>query len=704
MPNQPIETIPLESRLALPAIAFVWQAEGSRKVLTVVCKTTYELCPGVSPLAPDQDDVLLQDIHWAGDTSNSVWAPSDLVPFKRRVDVLVTGHAYPPPGQPVHAMLARLTLGAIDKAVEIYGDRSVLPGGVASRPAAISRVALCWERAAGGPGTMNPAGIAVAALDGSEERGWVPNLQPPGLDMASLRDPIPPAGMGPIAPDWPHRMQKLGRAAAFWDHRTWHAHPLPDEVDASYFNSAPADQQVDHLALNETLVLEHLHAEHPRLVTRLEQVVPHATLRRAAHPEQPIHLRCDTLWIDTDRGVCCVTWRGSVPLERPGGASVHLTAEGPHLASLTAERAAARGGQALTSEEPRPEGGFPERLPQPMAETITGGLSSTVQAPLLPFMPATVGVGLSATPSVTIRESRATGEDDDMSGTLPAPLVVTTKALPFGTQDTPGPVLPEQIARPGAPALLAPLAGPGGPTPQHPFSARSALVEPPPVAGPSQPVLPPLGAAPLPPPLGQVTATEDEPGPASESEVRTLPPPPLVNAGVMVPTTSEPVASQAVEPAASTIDPEAFTIERWAELTAEMDKGQRSRAALLRAQELTEVDLTTVERHWKTALDSEAKSGGFALRARHDTAYVGALERLRGRPLSAPEYARLLATTDRKQLPPTLQELEMPAAAHLPIVRLWTGKLARDPKLSFEMIQAVAALRGGTPGSTPAMP
>jgi hypothetical protein len=40
-----------------------------------------------------------------------------------------------------------------------------------------------------------------------------------------------------------------------------------------------------------------------------------------------ILLRCDTRWIDTDRGVCRVTWRGAIPLETAEGAEIHVSAE-----------------------------------------------------------------------------------------------------------------------------------------------------------------------------------------------------------------------------------------------------------------------------------------------------------------------------------------------------------------------------------------
>jgi hypothetical protein len=69
-----------------------------------------------------------------------------------------------------------------------------------------------------------------------------------------------------VAPWWPGRVESLRQRAVGWDHRRWSEKPLPDEVDAAYFNAAPRDQQVKEIRADERIVLESLHPEHPRLV------------------------------------------------------------------------------------------------------------------------------------------------------------------------------------------------------------------------------------------------------------------------------------------------------------------------------------------------------------------------------------------------------------------------------------------------------
>src|SRR6185436_20451978 len=66
----------------------------------------------------------------------------------------------------------------------------------------------------------------------------------------------------------------------------------------------------------ERLVLENLHRDHERLVTRLPGLRPRARLE-AGGSQREIPLACDTLWIDTDRAICTLTWRGFVPLQVP---------------------------------------------------------------------------------------------------------------------------------------------------------------------------------------------------------------------------------------------------------------------------------------------------------------------------------------------------------------------------------------------------
>lgn len=99
---------------------------------------------------------------------------------------------------------------------------------------------------------------------------------------------------------------------------------------------------VDHLREDERIVLEHLHAEHPRIATALPGVRPRAFHEpRPGATGQSLELTCDTLSIDTDRQICSLLWRLSLPLEhpaQPGRILIGLERRGQRLGWSDIER------------------------------------------------------------------------------------------------------------------------------------------------------------------------------------------------------------------------------------------------------------------------------------------------------------------------------------------------------------------------------
>lgn len=269
----------LSSACPLRVAQVHWQPRPDLHAVTVVCKATFVLSPVESPLAEVQEEPLDADRFWDDDPRASLRAACDLAPFKRGVDVLVIGHAHAPHGLPVTSLIARIAVSGVDKSVEVHGDRRWTPDGQLGPAAPFTRMPLRWERAAGGPGTCNAAGAPAGLL--------APNLQPTGMVLRRPADPVPPIGLGPIAPGWSER---------------------------DYHNVAPPDQQLAELAPGERLLLENLHPEHPQLITVLEEVTPRALARRAGVEPEEIGLRCDTLCVDADRGTCALVWRGSLLL------------------------------------------------------------------------------------------------------------------------------------------------------------------------------------------------------------------------------------------------------------------------------------------------------------------------------------------------------------------------------------------------------
>jgi len=293
-----------------------WQPREDSHALTVVCKATFDIGPGKAQLAAVQDFMWDEDNHWDGDPSCSLYAASDLVPFKAKADVTLVGEVYAPEGEAARSVLARLIVGRLDKMVEVFRDRHFNQRGQLMEGKGLRRMALRYERAAGGPHTNNPVGVDPEGEPDRYGRKPLPNLQPPGLNIAEPTDHIDPIGFGAIAASWPSRQLLLGPYAGRWSDAAWNDQPLPTDFGGGYFNSAPTDQQLDELRHHERIVLENLHPDHPRLVCHLPGLKPRAFVERGGAVRE-LPLRADTLWIDTTRKACTVTWRGRVDLERP---------------------------------------------------------------------------------------------------------------------------------------------------------------------------------------------------------------------------------------------------------------------------------------------------------------------------------------------------------------------------------------------------
>ncbi|HHH30120.1 MAG TPA: DUF2169 domain-containing protein, partial [Polyangiaceae bacterium] len=267
-------------------------------------------------LADVQDFPNDEDNHWDDDPTVSVYGPSDMAPFKRHADVVLVGEAFTPGGNPLPSLVARMIVGSIDKAIEVHQRRFFDSGGELQIGEPFTRMPLRYERAGGGPHSINPVGLSPESERDQYGRLMVPNLTPVGTTITKPTDHVEPIGFGPIAASWEVRRKLLGRHASTWSDRRWNSKPLPNDIDGGYFSCAPSDQRLDSLSDTERIVLEHLHPDHPRLVCHLPGIRPCAFVERGG-TARPLALRADTLWIDTTRAVCAVTWRAHVELESP---------------------------------------------------------------------------------------------------------------------------------------------------------------------------------------------------------------------------------------------------------------------------------------------------------------------------------------------------------------------------------------------------
>ena len=249
----------------------------------MVVKATFTfVADGIMP-AGAPDEIHATEIHYAGSPAQSVWAASDLAPFRARADVVLTGHAPVPEESATVRLAVYRDFALIDKSFD------VVPSGDLEGK---DRVPLRYEHAPGGPESDdNPVGTSHPSIVDSS-------------------DPQRPVGFGPIAAAWPARARLLGAL----DPRALAAPiaVLPDDLDWSYFGSAPADQAMEYLQGDEWIVLENLTAAHPLVRMRLPSA--HAEARVSGLGPEPgpaVTMVADHLHIDIDRACCSVTWRGS---------------------------------------------------------------------------------------------------------------------------------------------------------------------------------------------------------------------------------------------------------------------------------------------------------------------------------------------------------------------------------------------------------
>jgi hypothetical protein len=290
----------------------LWQAESGAWTLSVCVRGTFSLVQGREAVLADVQEPVAGDVHAGDDGRRSLRAASELVPYKPRVDVVLVGSAFSPERESVEALVARVAVGSIDKSIGIIGDRVWIdgPDGLEpGPPTPFHTMPIVYERAA--RSRDNPHGFDLAA---APVRGA---LALPNLENVDDRAGGASAGFGPYAPMAAARRSLLRPDALDWA-LAGPSGPAPARMDFGFFNAAPRDQQLDVLRPQDSLVLENLHREHARLETRFPSVRPRAFVVPAEVERGfEIPLRIDTVWIDSDRAVMTLSWRGLATVDTP---------------------------------------------------------------------------------------------------------------------------------------------------------------------------------------------------------------------------------------------------------------------------------------------------------------------------------------------------------------------------------------------------
>jgi hypothetical protein len=190
------------------------------------------------------------------DRAGELIYPSDFAEFKPHADVLLKGTCY----VPGHALLTecgvRMAVGSLSKSLRVVGPRlwsDAMAGATISAPLSFTEMPIGYTNSFGGPGyAPNPVGKGIGTRE-------LPNVEAAAEPIRSRRDRPHPAGFGPINPAWPERARKRGKeyGKSYAEKR---APYYAEDLDWSYFNAAPEDQQLP-MALrgDEDLSFHNLH-------------------------------------------------------------------------------------------------------------------------------------------------------------------------------------------------------------------------------------------------------------------------------------------------------------------------------------------------------------------------------------------------------------------------------------------------------------
>lgn len=235
---------------------------------------------------------------------------ADLALFKPRTDLLLTGTCHVPGGKASTTCPVSFRVGGWSKSLACIGNRVWHKGMVFAKVGEVepfTKLPLTWANAFGGPKHgANPAGKGA-------KDGMLPNIELPDSLITGYGDKPQPAGFGPVHRTWKLRAGKLGTYDNKWLKERFPA--FPKDFDWTYFNAAPADQQLEgFLRGDEEIELMNLHADHAVLKTRLPGLRVRVLLREGNEGEpariREVPMNLDTLHVDADKSELYLVWRG----------------------------------------------------------------------------------------------------------------------------------------------------------------------------------------------------------------------------------------------------------------------------------------------------------------------------------------------------------------------------------------------------------
>lgn len=711
----------LVSLSPFPALLLPWEADAGQASLTVVVKVTVQLVHDGDAIVADEQLAIEGDATWDDGPSASLHHPSERAPLKPRTDLVLVGHAYAPGGSPVVELPVRVRIGDFQKAITVTATRfwTATPAGfVPGPPVPFERMPLRYERAA--LSQDNPVGVDPAAPPS------------PGAPVAPNLSPVEPATFAcfaPIAAAWRPRRRLLGEAGRFWalafETGAPSPEPAPRALDFRYFNAAPPDQQTSMLRQRAEIELVNLHPSHPTFRTKLPPLRPQV-FRIDPRSRRPVEiaLRCDTLWIDTDRAVACLVWRGltDVPSAAPDAIGTVLVVADPQgrrvrweqverawregvpieATEATAEDALAMRHDTVRQKEAgaEPEGERAKDETRAFDGGTSGGWQAALpfndDAPNTPRPEPAAPRPSSPGPRIPFSERTIDPRHDRLS----------RPATPFGVESASTAGFPIAVALGAPPAIDADDLD-FAPTHTSSDDTADKAPDPPPetvlpfTASGSNPAFSASGANPaasgLPFTMSGQAPVVQLPSPPPP------PPPPLPAPPPQPPSKVEPVkparSTPAPEVSAPAFDPKEVPIALYGAVSAELMIRRSERAKVLEEHRLNEPAWARIHAHWTGEMGRETARGESKLLAAFDEAYVETMGRLR-KPIGVPEYAAIQVAIERGAVDKQLAALSLSLSDLMRVQRVWTRRIADEPELGKVLGKAIEEARAAVKPSS----
>lgn len=249
----------------------------------------------------------------------------DMAMPKMKGEALVWGSCFTSNGKPRAAAQVSFQVGDMKKTLNVFGDRFWKRAGgtlyVITDPELFTQMPISYDRAFGGQGfDRNPLGRGFAptlSADGQEFYP-LPNVELAEKLIGSPMDRPDPAGFAPLDFTWPQRSKKTGTYDKQWLEERWPYYP--DDMDWTYFNAAPDDQQADNFFKGgESIVIRNMHKTKPLLESRIPALRQRCFLNQLEDLKKKdgdrifkeVKTRIDTLWLfpNAEKGIAI--FRGS---------------------------------------------------------------------------------------------------------------------------------------------------------------------------------------------------------------------------------------------------------------------------------------------------------------------------------------------------------------------------------------------------------